>query len=497
MTGIGAILGLVGLVWGAILLGRGGLLAGCLVVLVSGICLSVPFWKSQLGPVPLSVDRLLFVVLVVQYVVWRRWGWAEAKPIGPPEWLLVAMAGYMVLSTFRAEFTASNYQPVAWLAIYYLMPVGLYWIARNTRLAEPELRSLWGCLALLGIYLAVVSIAERYELWALVVPRYIATTAAENKMEFIGRARGPLLHPIGNGMWLATCLAAALLAWPRWGRAGRSALVVAAALMLVAMYCTLTRSVWMGAALVVAILLAAGLPRAWRVVVFGGGALLVAALAVPHWEQLVGFKRDRGLSARETAESVYLRPVLARIAWNMFLDRPLLGCGYHQYPTEHLAYTADRTIDLPLEKGRGYVQHNVFLALLAETGLVGLGLFVALLALWSRDAWRLWRRGSLPLAYRQQGLLLLAAVGVYVVNGMFHDVSCIPMANMMVFFLAGVTEALRPRATASSTWAGAGRAADRAAERSAALAPPTARGVPAAVGPSIPLEATVETQPRA
>ena len=107
----------------------------------------------------------------------------------------------------------------------------------------------------------------------------------------------------------------------------------------------------------------------------------------------MAFKRDEGLSAREAAESVKLRPILARIAWNMFRDRPMLGCGFGQYKSEHVNYLADRSTDLPLEKGRSYVQHNVFLALLAETGLVGMGLFVLLLALWTRDAWRLWRGG--------------------------------------------------------------------------------------------------------
>ena len=178
----------------------------------------------------------------------------------------------------------------------------------------------------------------------------------------------------------------------------------------------------------------------------------------------------------------------------MLLDRPLLGCGYHQYSTEHLAYTADRATDLPVEKGRGYVQHNVFLALLAETGLVGLGLFVALLAVWSRDAWRLWRRTSLPVVHRQQGLLLLAAVAVYVVNGMFHDVSCIPMANMTLFFLAGVTEASRPRSAACLA---APENRNRPAEPPELPALPPATGIPAAVASPTPWETFAESPPRA
>ena len=48
------------------------------------------------------------------------------------------------------------------------------------------------------------------------------------------------------------------------------------------------------------------------------------------------------------------------------------------------------------------------------------------------------------------GLLLLIALGAYLLNGMFHDVSVLPMANMTLFFLAGATAALRPLTTGPS-----------------------------------------------
>jgi hypothetical protein len=63
---------------------------------------------------------------------------------------------------------------------------------------------------------------------------------------------------------------------------------------------------------------------------------------------------------------------------------------------------------------------------------------------WTRDAWRLWSNAALPLWARQQGLLMLIALGAYFTNGMFHDVSVQPMMNMTLFFLAGVTARLRP-----------------------------------------------------
>jgi hypothetical protein len=75
--------------------------------------------------------------------------------------------------------------------------------------------------------------------------------------------------------------------------------------------------------------------------------------------------------------------------------------------------------------------------------LAGMGLFAALLLLWTRDALRLWRAPQAPVFARRVALVFLALEVNYVVNGMFHDVAIIPMVNMLLFFLAGVTEGLR------------------------------------------------------
>jgi O-antigen ligase len=445
MEAIAVIAGIVGLIWGTVVFLRGGLVGGCLAVLLAGTCFSVPFYKIELGPLPLTAERVLLVLLVGQYIVWRRWGWADPKPLGKPEILLLAFTGLLVLSTFTSDWQASNYQPVSWLIIYYLMPAVVYWIARQAKLSERTALALFGCLAIFGVYLAVTSLAEYFQAWWLVYPKYIVTTAMNGTGEFVGRGRGPLLHPIGNGILLAICLGGTLFWWPRLSRAGQLALVSVSLLLVVAIYCTLTRSVWIGGMLTLALVVGLAIPWNWRLPLLGGGLLVAAVACVTEWDQLVSFKRDKALEADKTAESVELRPVMAVVAWHMFLDRPLLGCGYSQYKTEHLNYLSDRSTNLPLERARGYIPHNVAFSLLTETGLIGLGLFAAMLIYWARDAWRLWRNTTVPLWARQQGLLLLVALGVYLVNGMFHDVSVVPMANMTLFFLAGVTAGLRPQ----------------------------------------------------
>ncbi|MCD4728739.1 MAG: O-antigen ligase family protein, partial [Pirellulales bacterium] len=362
---------------------------------------------------------------------------------GKPEVLLLAFLVVLVVSTFTHDWKAENYQPVAWLVISYLMPATIYWIARQAKYSERTILVLFGGLALLGVYLAVTTLAEYFRVWWLVFPRYIVSSVVEEGAEFVGRGRGPLLNPVANGILLTACLGGALMWWPRLRRAGQLTLLAVAALMLTALFYTLTRSVWMGGLFALALAVGLALPWNWRLPLLVFGLMAGVLLAVTQWDNLLAFKRDKALAAEKTAESVELRPILATIAWKMFLDRPVLGCGYAQYGTEHENYVSDRSTRLALERGRGYIPHNAALSLLTETGVIGLGLFAAMFIFWGRDAWRLWRDAGLPLWARQQGLLMLIVLGAYLINGMFHEVSVVPMANMTLFFLAGATAGLR------------------------------------------------------
>lgn len=439
MTAIIVIAGLAGLVWGVWLLVRGGLLAGGLMVLLAGSCFGFPFFSLPTGPVPLTADRFLWAVLMAMFAVSRARGWAEARPMGKSEWLLAAFLGVLFVSTFTHDWHSHRNQPVAWLLFFYLMPLGMYWVARQTPLTETASRAMFACLAVFGLYLACTAIAEARQLWWLVYPRYIAS---RDYAEFFGRGRGPLLNPAGCGFFLSICWSAMLLTWPRFGRGGRAMLLALSVVYALGVYSTLTRCAWIGAALGLAIVVGLSAPRTWRVPLLAGACLTAMFVGATQWERFMAFKRDKGLSEQEAAESVKLRPILAMVAWKMFCDRPLLGCGFGHYRDEFVYFLDDRSTDLPLEKARPYVQHNVFLAMLAEIGLVGMALFIAMLCCWTKDAWRLWRSPSSPLWARQQGLLFMAMIGSYLANAMFHDLSIIPMVNMALFFLAGLTSGL-------------------------------------------------------
>ena len=213
-----------------------------------------------------------------------------------------------------------------------------------------------------------------------------------------------------------------------------------AAVILAGIYCTLTRSVWLGAGLGLLLIVGISMPKRWRVPLVVALLLCSAAGVAVKGNSLNSFKRDKNVSAYHMAQSAQLRPVLATVAWTMFWDRPFFGCGFGQYKKYDLEYLHSSTSDLPLELARPYIQHNVFLALLVEVGAVGLCAWLLTLAIWTRNAWQLWRNTVAPLWARQQALVWLALLAAYSVNGMFHDVGIITMVNALLFFTAGITQ---------------------------------------------------------
>ncbi len=275
-------------------------------------------------------------------------------------------------------------------------------------------------------------------------PRYIASTVF---VDFLGRGRGPLLNPSGNGILLVFAMVSMLMLVPRAGRWGRIVLLVALGVYLMGIHSTLTRCAWMGGVGALGLLILIVLPKFWRLPAILSTAMALVLVVGANWDRLVAFKRDKNVSIEDMKESASLRPILAVVAWKMFQDYPVFGCGIGHYLKSATVYLNDRDVDMVLEKVRPYIQHNIFLSLLTETGLVGLSVFTALIGIWILHAWRLWCRESLPLEFRQVGLVFLGTLTAYFANGMFQDVLVIPMVNMYLFFLAGLVQNLAGKTT--------------------------------------------------
>lgn len=97
------------------------------------------------------------------------------------------------------------------------------------------------------------------------------------------------------------------------------------------------------------------------------------------WDRVSDF--DSGGSGRDE---------LWQVAWRMSADNPIVGVGLNNYPVVANDYVSEpgslERLDLIVDKAQ--VAHNAYLQLLAETGVIGLGLFLVVAGLSLSAAWR-------------------------------------------------------------------------------------------------------------
>lgn len=439
---IAAISALCALIWLAVWLRWLGIPGGIILSLLCGVVVGHPFFHRNVGPIPVTSDRVLLGVVAVLAVLLIRFGKAHLPPLTRANAVAVTLVVFLLISALTHDWKVNRFHPLATWLFFYAAPLAAFLLVQCTEFRYRHavmLFGAWGCLA---CYLGIVGVCETREWSQLVWPRYITDASYS---EFFGRARGPLLNPIGNGILLTVGLAAAMILAVRL-KSGMSLLPLAVAVVCAAgIYLTRTRSVWLGAAAAAWMIWIARVPRrvsvATTMIALVMGCLLIAT----QWERLNAFKRDRDVSVAEMSESASLRPILATIAWKMFQDHPMWGVGFGQYQLAAQPYCGDRDTPLPLDKGRPFVQHNVFLSLLTETGLFGLALFVAFLAMMACNGIEVIRSQAATAWERDTALLALAAMAAYCVNGMFHEVAIIPMTHYAFFTLLGILAALHGR----------------------------------------------------
>ena len=236
-------------------------MTGCLMVLLAGSCFGHAFWNMPLGPAPITLDRLLLVVAILQYLLYRKFGQADPKPWGAAEWLLTAFISVLALSTFTHDWQTENKRPAATFVFFYVLPFCFYWIARQMAITERGIGWAWAGLAVFGVYLSITAFAEVHQMWWLVYPRYIGS---ETYVEYFGRGRGPYLNPTGAGLMISAGLFALWMLWPSASGRLKAVILAITPIFAAGAYYTLTRSVWMGAALGLVIIMGLRLPRSWR-----------------------------------------------------------------------------------------------------------------------------------------------------------------------------------------------------------------------------------------
>jgi putative inorganic carbon (hco3(-)) transporter len=380
-----------------------------------------------------EIDRIAFGLLLVGVVgraivkrqrlfVWHRATW--------PMLGLTLLAIATVIGQ-RMDHVAFH-ETWCLLASKFIVPFTLFHLAQLVFTTERRFRQFEIFAAIVLAYLVFTAIAFLVGARSLIFPQFILD---ESLGFHADRARGPLLQAVANGVSLNILGVLAWHAWRRGSLRGAKMFLLMAALP-VAILATMTRAVWLSFAATVVLLIFISKNRMLQLacVAFFVAAGAALALAMTS-SQFSGELRDR-LTERGPVD--YRQAVYAG-GWEMFLERPLTGWGFHQMPAELPRHVSGYNEKL-------LYPHNTYLELSVELGMVGLGFYLWLM-------WELWQlgRGVVPNNERDGFLnadfhrLWPFVLGVYWVNAALVVMSY-QFVNGLLFTLAGMLAAQRRRA---------------------------------------------------
>ena len=348
-----------------------------MVVLLTGTVFGPPFFAID-GPIQFSLDRMLWAGMLAMAMIHWRLGNITWPQLTRLDWLLFAFLGLLLISALRGGEPPTGSSPTARWLFCIVMPMGVYMMARMVPIRRGDVRLLSGLTIGLAVYLSGTGVMEVAGYSALVFPKHILDP---EQWEFLGRGRGPLMNPIGNGVLISLGLTLATLGFIKAGRRGKLLYAGLVAVTLCGAYVTLTHSVWLGAIAAASIVVVIYSPRWVRVLGLAAVLLFGGAMTMGLKEELLSMKRDKRLTAEDAAKSVELRPLLAVVAWEMFKDRPIIGHGFGHYFQYNRPYHDTRRYDLPLEQVRTYAQHNTFLQVVVDSGLIGILAYASILIL--------------------------------------------------------------------------------------------------------------------
>lgn len=381
-----------------------------------------------------EIDRVAFGLLVVGVVGRALVGCQPVFVLERATWPMIGLTVLALASVLGQPFDNETW---SLLASKFIVPFALFHLAGLVFTTERRFRQFEVYALLVLAYLSFTAIAFLAGANSLIFPRFILD---ESLGFHADRARGPLLQAVANGVSLNLLGLLALHAYRRGSVRGVKVLVVLASLPI-AILATMTRAVWLSFAGTVLALIFLSKNRTLRLVCVGLVLMAgVGLLVVLSSHQAGGALSDR----LEERGPVDYRAAVYAGGWDMFLERPLTGWGFHQMPGElprHVSGYFEKVL----------YPHNTYLELLVEHGVLGLALYVWLM--W--EMWRLGRgaipadekRGFLDAQFHRMWPILLA---VYWVNAAMVVMSY-QFVNGLLFSMAGMLAAQRRRAEVSGS----------------------------------------------
>lgn len=419
---------------------QGDLLVAFMIWMVTLIALHEEFWRM---PVPLffaiTIPRLGIVVLAGLLMAMFALGRVRVRHAWPASGFIIALAFYFFVSALVSGFETRSVVSVHYRLIGgYIFPFTVFAVILHAFNTEWDFRRLAIFFALLSVYLTFVGWCEQFGLFGLIFPQFI--TNPEVGIHF-GRVRGPFVMSPAMGLALVYCYFNNLVL-ARNTQRGRWALYLLNAAMVPAIFWTKTRSVWLSFIFCNLIWAMYSRRRTTRVVSVSLLLSVALLVAVVNMENFMSDDRAKG--GFMDMEPLLLRIGLAQMTWEIVKQHPLIGIGFGHFRDYAPGFAKDPSSPF-YAFGTTALEHNNLLSIVAETGIIGLTLYLAMMVSLLRFSIDLYRK--LPPkgpGFISRDLLVLYWIlaTAYFIDGTFRETSDNPFANSLYFGLSAIPVAL-------------------------------------------------------
>jgi len=389
------------------------------------VALIVPYAiTNHTYPIPTFYSEfaalVLYLLVGLSVVLLARTG-RPAEPFAAPA-AFVAPLGFAAVLLAQVALMPLKVPSMNWLALGYLaaalvaMQAG-YTLAREG-LAEATARMMAGALLVGGVFAVASQVVQLFHLETAVSPFVVVYNIAVDRRPYGNMAQANHLatyiaFALAGALYLVQTRRLAVWAWLALS------IVLSGGLAL-----TVSRGPW----LQVAVMVVAGFWMAWlesrrapgnRRAWLIPAALAVAFVAVNvavRWAN-VHFHLGLAESAAERmrdAGQIAPRLALWKYGLAMFREHPVLGVGWGEFPSHQFALV--RTLG-GVEIANN--SHDIFIDLLAKSGLLGLGVLVVALVTWFVRAVRAPQSSTRVFGLALIGILLMHALVEYPQQYMF------------------------------------------------------------------------------
>ncbi len=404
-----------------------------------------PEWKIELTDFfNLTVPRVIFLVAVLAFAFYfflhRRHVYFDRALY----WVMLALLLCVAVSATIYGWTAQTEEIRS--APYYrffgsmLFPFVMFFLLCHAGSNEKQIRRALILITIYGWYALYVGYLQWAAIqgvgWArsFIWPSYINDPMFGIHFD---RARGAFRGAPPQAVLMVTLFYVDLYLIRKLRGPYRALLVVQAILVPPAIFFALLRSAYV-AFLVCGIIWVFFAARRFRWLKLAGLLLVLVMGIFASWDRLSSTDRAEGGVAE--IGPIRSRMILAAQTWRMFSQAPLTGVGFGHF--------VDKQFETPRDPGSltgeptgVLVQHNLFLNMLAETGLIGFALTILVFWLLFRQSRQLYRKipatagGDVSRDFVVLFWVILANI---LTDAMFRDPLWDVFTNAMLWSLAGL-----------------------------------------------------------